>query len=352
MRIAISLGVKPHPIELKNRNQSMKAAIINNFGDLAVLKVVTNHPEPLIADNQVEIEVKAASINPLDILTRTGALKFIRQQNFPIVLGNDVAGTVVNCGSQVTHFKEGDHVYGMIDPRSKLAWNKFTHSGAYAERAITREGTLAHKPHNISFEEAAAIPLACLTAYQALLRKACLGSNDRILINGASGGVGTFAVQLAKEWGANVTAVCSGKNFELVAGLGADHVFDYKKTDIREINDQYNCIYDVAVTTSYSQCRHLLVDTGVFISNIASVQNILSSWFHPALRLFGMQRQNTFAFVHPSGKDLTAITKMIEMEKIKPIIDRMFTLDEIQEAHHYVESGKTKGKVVIKIGPE
>ncbi len=327
----------------------MRAAIIHQFGNPEVLTVVTDYPEPNVQENQVVIRVHAAGVNPLDWHTRRGELQLIRGKKFPMILGNDVAGVVVQRGRKVTQFQEGDQVYGMIDPNSSLSWTKFTQCGAYAELAVTREETLARKPDSLSYEEAAAIPLACLTAYQALLRKARLQPGDTILINGASGGVGVFAVQLAKAWGATVTAVCSESNRELVAQLGADTIINYQKEHITDLQEQFDCIYDVAVTTSFSQCRHLLTERGVFISNLVNPFNLASSWLFPVLRVVGCRKYNTFAFVVPSGADLQAISLMIQEQRLRPIIDTVYALHEIREAHKYSESGHVRGKIVVNI---
>lgn len=327
----------------------MRAAIIQQFGNPEVLTVVTDYPEPRVQDNQVMIRVHAAGVNPLDWHTRRGELQLIRGKKFPMILGNDVAGVVVQCGRNVTQFQEGDPVYGMIDPNPSLSWTKFTQCGAYAELAVTREETLARKPENLSYEEAAAIPLACLTAYQVLLRKARIQPGDAILINGASGGVGLFAVQLAKVLGATVTAVCSERNRELVTRMGADTVINYQQETLTNLQRQFTCIYDVAVTTSFSQCRHLLTKRGVFISNLVNPVNLVSSWLFPVLQVAGFRKYNTFAFVLPSGEDLNAISTMIQEQQIRPIIDKIFTLHEIRKAHEYSEDGHVRGKIVVNM---
>lgn len=327
----------------------MRAAIIKEFGNPEVLTVVQSHPEPNLQDNQVKVRVHAAGVNPLDWLTRRGDLKLMRGRKFPMILGNDISGVVVQTGPGATKFKEGDQVYGMIDPRPSLSWTKFTQCGAYAELAVTREETLARKPKNLSHEEAAAIPLACLTAYQVLLRKARIQNGDHILINGASGGVGLFAVQLAKAWGATVTAVCSGHNHELVVQMGADRVIDYRKENIEETEGQFSCIYDVAVSTSFSKCRHLLSKRGVFISNIVNLRNLISSFLFPMAQFVGFKQRNTYAFVLPSGEDLEAISVMIKEGHIRPIIDKTYRLDDIRAAHEHGESGHARGKIIIDV---
>jgi len=327
----------------------MRAAIIERFGSPEVLTIVDDFPEPNFQENQVLLRVHAAGLNPLDIKTRQGELKFIRGAKFPMVLGNDASGVIVKCGNQVTEFQEGDQVYCMLDPNASLSWTRFTQCGAYAEFAVTRAETLAVKPAVLSYEEAASIPLACLTGYQALQKKMSVCQDPQVLINGASGGVGVYAVQLAKAWGATVTAVCSEKNRDLIMQLGADKVIDYRKQNITRLDDKFDIIYDVAVTTPFSRCRHLLNNKGVFISNLVNPFNLISTALYPLLRFIGFRKKNTFAFVKPSGEDLSAISAMIQEQKIRAVIDKVYTLEEIREAHSYSENGRICGKVVVKI---
>lgn len=327
----------------------MKAVIIRKFGEPEVLEFVNNYPEPDIFNNQVLVKVNAASVNPLDYRIRKGDLRLITGSNFPIILGNDICGTIVKCGSEVRNLKVGDQVYGMVDSNKKFAFSGFAKSGSYAEYCVTREDTLSLKPSSLSWEEAASIPLCCLTAYQALVDKAQIKTGDKVLINGASGGVGIFAIQIAKAFGANVTAVCSEKNSDFVKGFGVETVIDYKGNDISKLNDKFEVVYDVAASRSYFQIKNVLKKNGVFISNIANPINILWTILLPLLRIFGLRKRNTFAWVKPSGKKLSIITKMFEDEKIKPFVDKVYSLDKVADAHRYLESGRVRGKIVIKV---
>ena len=327
----------------------MKAALIRKFGPPDVIEYENEYPEPRIYDNQVIIKVESAGVNPLDYKTRKGDLRFVTGSSFPIILGNDVSGVIVKCGSKVCNFKEGDEVYCMVDSNIKFSLLGFARSGAYAEYCITREDTLCLKPKSITHEEAASLPLSCLTAYQALVYKAKIKKGSKILINGASGGVGVNAIQIAKVFGANVTAVCSARNAETVRNLGADAVIDYNETNIARLNHKFDIVYDVAVSTSYRKCKNILNKDAVFISNIANPANMLTSYLYPFLKIFGVHRKNTYAWVKPSGKDLSIISRMIDDGKIRPVIDRIFLFSEISMAHEYIESGKVKGKVVIKV---
>lgn len=327
----------------------MKAAIIRKFGSPDVLEYVDNYPEPQLHNNQVLIKVYASGVNPLDFRIRKGELKFITGSRFPMILGNDVCGVIVKCGSDVRNFKVGDEVYGMIDSNKKSSVSGFAKSGAYAEYCVTREDTLSLKPDSITGEEAASFPLCCLTAYQALVYKANIKSGDKILINGASGGVGVHAVQIAKALGANVTAVCSAKNTEEIRKLGADTVIDYKENDISKLNQKFDIIYDVVVTTSYGKCKNIMNKKAVFISNIANPVNMLATYFYPLLKLFGINQRNTFAWVKPSGKDLSIIAAMVDEGKVRPVIEKIYSFNGISEAHKYIESGRVRGKLVIKV---
>ena len=263
-----------------------------------------------------------------------------------MILGNDLSGIVVECGKDVSQFHPGDLVFGMIDPNPVLAWNGFTQCGAYAEFAVARADTLAHKPESISHVEAASIPLVALTAYQALGTDL---KNKDVLINGASGGVGTFAVQLARAAGARVTAFCSEPNREAVRDLGAREVYDYRKQSVTDLPGQFDVIYDVAVTLKYSECHELLKPDGRFISNLISPSNFLSTILQPALKPFCHGRINTYAFVKPSGQELEEISKLIELGHIRPVIDRVFDLQDVAAAHEHSQKSRGYGKVVLNV---
>ncbi|WLR42986.1 NAD(P)-dependent alcohol dehydrogenase [Bacillus carboniphilus] len=207
----------------------MRGVIIERYGNADVLMYTSNLAIPKVEENQVLIKNFAVSVNPLDWKIRNGNLKWVTGKRFPIVLGHDLSGTIVKVGSKVTKFQEGDQVFCMMDANQKFSKTGFAKSGAYAEYSVTREDTLSIKPASLSPINAASVPLAALTAYQAIVKKANLQEGQRILINGASGGVGMFAIQLAKVRGAHVTCVCSEENFPLVSKLGADECIDYKK---------------------------------------------------------------------------------------------------------------------------
>ncbi|MFN3236654.1 MAG: NAD(P)-dependent alcohol dehydrogenase [Pseudomonadales bacterium] len=327
----------------------MKAVVIRAFGSSEVLKYEREAVQPEPAPNQVLIKVRAAGINPLDWKTREGELAFFTGKSFPKVLGNDASGEIVEVGHAVSEFKPGDQVFCMVDSAPKPSWKGFAQSGAYAEYTVTRADTLARKPSNLSHVEAASIPLAALTAYQALRHRANTKVGDRILINGASGGVGTMAIQIAVAIGAEVVGVSSERNLGLIRALGAAHCLDYRTHDITNLNQQFDVIYDVAANLSYNACKNMLRDDGIFISNVANPGALLATWMAPVLKVFGVHKRNSFAWVRPSGADLARIAEMIEVGQLKPVIDRVFPMAEVAAAHDHGESGLIRGKSVIEI---
>jgi len=321
----------------------MKAIVYHDYGPPDVLRL-EEVPKPVPNDDQVLIKVRAASVNPLDwhymrglpYVVRISGAGFFR----PKVqrLGVDLAGTVEAVGKNVTQFKPGDEVYG----------NRF---GAFAEYVRASPKSLALKPANLTFEQAAAVPVAGVTALQALRDSGQLRPGQKVLINGASGGVGTFAVQIAKALGAEVAGVCSGKNAELVRSLGADRVFDYTKEDFTRSGGTYDLIVDMVGNHSLSDCRRVLTPEGrlVIVGNIdkgrflgplkGMLEAVVYSRF--AGRHFGGMMANM------NAKDLGVLRDLIEAGKVTPAIDRRYRLGEVPEAVRYVERGHARGKVVI-----
>jgi NADPH:quinone reductase-like Zn-dependent oxidoreductase len=325
----------------------MKAIQYRCYGTADVLKVETV-ARPVPADNQVRVQVHAASINPLDwhlmygrpYIMRLGA--GIGTPKDPRA-GADFAGVVESVGKSVTHFKPGDAVFGQAD-------------GTLAEFVTLGENAgLASKPENISFEQAAAIPVAGVTALQALRDQAHVQPGQRVLINGASGGVGTFAVQIAKALGAEVTGVCSTHNVELVRSLGADHVVDYTKEDFTKSDQRYDVILDNVVNHSLWDYRHVLTPKGilVIVGGGSATENPWTGAFEAPLKasvesLFVSARWAMF-IADVSGKDLMNMHDLIATGKVTPVIDRHYTLEETPAAMRYLEQGHARGKVVIDI---
>jgi len=296
---------------------------------------------PAVADNQVRVRIRYSSVNPVDWRIRNGSLKLIYGSQFPMKLGFDIAGEVEETGAAVTKFKKGDRVFGMLTYKVR---------GAYAEFACADENLLALIPWNIDFGEAAAIPLAGLTAFQALYYKGAMEDYDSVLINGASGGVGSLAVQIAKAAGCNVTAVCSTGHVESVKGLGADRVIDRLKQDLTKMQDKYAIIFDAVGKLTFFRVRRNLTEEGRYITTLPNKPaDIACFLLLPVLSFFGYRKSSAFISIRPGGEDLGRLALLVKEKKLVPLIDRTFDLEDIAAAHAYSETGRAAGKILIKI---
>ncbi len=313
----------------------MKAAIINKWGSPDVFEWVETAP-PVPSRNQILVKVFCTSVNPVDFKQRKGNHRFILGSPFPITLGYDVCGEVVETGSEITRFSVGDIVFGDLN-------NKY--GGALAEYAVGTENCFALKPKNCSIEEAAAFPLISLTALQALKYKANLQPGQTIIINGASGGVGHIAVQIASNLGAKTIAVASEKNKELVMQFNPDTFIAYNKQDILKISDKADVFFDVVGNYSYVKTKHLLKPGGIYI-NPHPRPKIL---FHKLLQPFNKNKKAKTFLRNHNADDLQQIAEWIEAKKLKVLIDKKFTLETCNEAHRYAETGRTRGKNIITI---
>ncbi len=319
----------------------MKAAVIDRYGAPEVLRYA-EVPKPIIKPDQVLIRVHASSVNPIDWKMRQGALQFLTGSNFPLVLGFDVAGEVVEVGGQVTRFKLGDAVYARLEQLT---------GGAYAEYAAVSEQVAALKPTTMTDQDAAAVPLAAMTALQALRDEGHLKVGQQVLINGASGGVGTYAVQIAKLLGASqVVGVCSGKNGELVKSLGCDRVIDYiqqdfTQQDFTQDSAKYDIVFDVIGNRSFKDCQRVMRPNGYYITTQPYPANYLQS----LLTFFFPGQKYKVILLKSSASDLLFLKEHIEAGKIRSIIDRTYPLSETAAAHAYCEADRTVGKVVITI---
>lgn len=314
----------------------MKAVILQKYGASDLLQYV-DIDKPTIAEDQVLIEVRASSINPLDWKVRQGMLKAFSGKKFPKILGFDVAGIVAEIGSNVTQFKLGDAVFACTSLRFQGNTN--------AEYVAVSESLLAPKPANISDEEAAGVPLAALTALQALRDRGQVKAGDRVLINGASGGVGTFAVQIAKVLGAKVTGVCSTKNMDLVRSLGAETVLDYTLEDFTQNTVKYDCIFDAVAKQTFPKCRKVLKSKGIYISTLPD----LSGAFWNLLTSILPGKTAKWIVLDPNAKDLNLLKDWLESDRLRVIVDRVYPLSEVAIAHRYSESGRAVGKIIIKV---
>ncbi len=324
----------------------MKAMVNTKYGPPDVLEL-TEVERPTPKDDEVLLKVHAASVNPADWHLLRGDPYIARLQlglRYPKtrVLGCDVAGRVEAVGKNITTLQPGDEVFG----------SPFMHGfGAFAERVSVSEDLLAPKPTNLSFEQVAAVPLAASTALQGLRDHGGIEPGHKVLIVGASGGVGTFAVQIAKSFDAEVTGVCSTRNVGLVRSLGADRVIDYTREDFARSGQKYDLVFQLAGTRSPSECRRVLTSKGTLVQISGDSDG---RWIGPMDRIikalvlspFVSQKMASFT-VKPNKEDLRFLTELIESGKLTPVIDRTYSLSETPEAIRYLESGHARGKVVI-----
>ena len=332
----------------------MKGFILNRYGKKEKLHL-TELPEPVLNEYDVLVQIHAAGVNQLDSKIRDGEFKMILPYKTPIALGHDVAGVVGKIGSKVTKFKVGDEVYARpADYRI----------GTFAERIAIHENDAALKPKNISMEEAASIPLVGLTAWQALVEKANLKKGQKVFIQAGSGGVGTFAIQLAKHLGATVATTTSSANIDLVKSLGADIVIDYKKDDFETILKDYDVVLNSQDTKTLEKSLRILKPNGKVVSISGPPdpdfgKEINANWFLKlALKVLSASIRKkanrlgvhfSFLFMRANGGQLSQITALLNSGAIKPVLDKVFPFEQTNEAMAYVESGRAKGKVVIKV---
>jgi NADPH:quinone reductase-like Zn-dependent oxidoreductase len=327
------------------RRETMKAAVRDRYGSPDVIEL-REIEKPVASDDEVLVRVHAASVNPVDWYGVTGRPYVGRAQMGLLkpkqrVLGVDYAGTVEAVGKNVTQFRPGDEVFG-------------GRNGAFAEYLCAREDrAVVRKPANVTFEQAAAVPVAAITALQGLRDKGRLQPGQKVLINGASGGVGTFAVQIAKALGAEVTGVCSTRNVGLVRSLGADHVIDYTREDFTRSDQRYDLMLDVAGSRSWSECRRILDPraTLVIVGAPKGTRLIGPLSRIVKLRLAAVRgSQKVVFFIAKFNKvDMEVLQELLESGKVKPVIDRRYELSEIADAFRYLGEGHCRAKVVITV---
>jgi NADPH:quinone reductase-like Zn-dependent oxidoreductase len=324
-------------------NTFMKAIVYHRYGPPDVLQF-TEIEKPTAGEKEVLIKVRAASVNPYDFHFMRGTpyvvhlVAGIRKPKSPR-LGADVAGQVEAVGTQVTRFKPGDEVFGVA-------------RGAFAEYACASEPGLAAKPRNLTFEQAASAPIAALTALQGLRDKGHIQPGQKVLVNGAAGGVGTFAVQIAKSFGADVTGVCSTRNVEMVRSIGSDQVIDYTQQDFTRSGQRYDLIFDTVGNHSLSACRRVLNSKGFLVMAGGSSGRWQMGLMRAVRALLWSQfssRKLAGLLAKPNQKDLDALRALLEAGKVTPVIDRHYKLNEVPEAIRYLEEGHARGKVVITL---
>ena len=332
----------------------MKAFIVDRYKKQSALRS-GELPEPAVRDDDVLVEIHAAGVNPLDSKLRDGEFKLVLPYRPPFILGHDVAGTVVQVGSGVRRFKVADEIYAR--PRDGRV-------GTFAELISMNEADVALKPKNLTMEEAASIPLVGLTAWQALVERAGLRKGQKVLVHAGSGGVGTFAIQLAKHLGATAATTTSTANLELVRSLGADVVIDYKRQDFERVLSGYDVVLNSLDGDTLRRSLSVLKPGGKLISisgppDVAFAREQRLNWFlRQIMRLlsFGIRRKAkgrrvsySFLFMRANGEHLSQITSLIEAENVRPVMDRVFPFEATNEALAYIETGRSRGKVVVKV---
>ena len=320
-------GTHLHP------NDTMRAVVIDRYGKPDVLRSATV-PRPVPQRGQALVRTRFIGVNPKDVIVRKGKFKIATGNKFPLIVGHDIAGEVVEVGPGAD-LSEGDRVYGMI--------NDFA-GRAYAEYAAVECDQLGRAPSSVGLEAAAAVPLAAQTALQALRNDAKLRSGQRALINGASGGVGVFAVQIAKILGAHVTAVCSERNVDLVRDLGADEVIDYNQTELTNIAARYDLFFDVFGNYAFDRVTHLLESDGTYVHTIPSgriIQDIARTLFR--------KKRAKLVIVKSRRSQLDWLREQIDAARIRVVVDRTFSLSEAADAHRYMETKRARGKVVLHV---
>jgi NADPH:quinone reductase-like Zn-dependent oxidoreductase len=332
----------------------MKAFVVDKYGKKDVLRLA-DMPEPELQDNDILVEIHAAGLNLLDSKVRTGEFKPILPYRPPFILGHDVAGRIVRVGSKVRKFKPGDEVYSR--PRDGRI-------GTFAEFIAINEADVARKPKNLSMEEAASIPLVGLTAWQVLIERANLRKGQKVFIQAGSGGVGTFAIQLAKHLGATVATTAGAASTDLVKSLGADIVIDYRKDDFKKVLSGYDVVLNSQDAKTLEKSLQVLKPSGKLISisgppdpefarekglNVVLklILHLLSRGIRTNAKRAGVSY--SFLFMAANGGQLSKITALIESGIIRPVVDRVFPFEKTNEALAYVETGRAKGKVVVKL---
>lgn len=332
----------------------MKAITLNRYSKNEKLHL-TDIAVPAVKENDVLVEVHAAGLNLLDSKIKTGEFKLVLPYKLPLILGHDVAGVVTKVGSKVTKFKVGDEVYSRPSD---------FRIGTFAEFIAIDEKDVAHKPKNISMEEAASIPLVALTVWQALVEKAKLKKGQKVFIQAGSGGVGTIAIQLAKYLGATVATTASEKSFELLKSLGADVLIDYKKQDFESVLKDYDVVLNSQDKKTLEKSLRIAKPNGKVISIsgpptpdfatamkapwfVKIILSLISSGIRKMAKKLNVAY--SFLFMRAEGNQLQEITKLIESGAIKPVIDKVYPFEQINDALSYVESGRSKGKVVVKM---
>lgn len=323
------------------RRGTMRAVVYRSYGGPDVLEVTeTEVPRP--GEQELLVRVRAAGINPVDWKIRNGSLRPFASASFPMIPGSDLAGEVVEVGSQVTRFRPDDAVYAMLEPAA---------GGACAELAVVPESSAALLPESQSFTEAAAVPLAALTALQALRDKGRVAPGMRVLIHGGSGGVGSFAIQIAHRLGARVSAVASTANQELLRELGAEETLDYTAEDFTLRNQVWDLVFDTVGNRTFSEVASVLSREGRYVTTLPSLGLFLGAFASRLAGVFGYGRRAAAVMVAPRGHDLEELAEWIDDGALRSVLHKTWPLEEIARAHAESEAGHARGKIVVQLGP-
>ncbi|MEX8503794.1 MAG: NADP-dependent oxidoreductase [Leptothrix ochracea] len=332
----------------------MKAAVLRRYGDNRMIDVADVSLPP-VSDTELLVEVRSASVNPLDVKTRDGKVRILLKYHLPLVLGNDLAGVVRQVGKQVRRFKVGDEIYARLD-KSRI--------GSFAEFVAVRESDAALRPKNTTFEEAASLPLVALTAWQALVEIGKLQAGQRVLVHAGSGGVGTVAIQIARHLGAEVFTTVGHRNFDLAKRLGADTLIDYRTERFEDVAKNCDVVLDSAGGDTLVRSFQCVKPGGVVVSigdtpsaafakqwGLNSLLVFIIGWMSRKVSAAARasKARYEYLFMRPDGDQLERIAGLVERGIIKPQIDKVFALEQVREALSYSESGRATGKVVVKV---
>jgi NADPH:quinone reductase-like Zn-dependent oxidoreductase len=316
----------------------MKAIVIDRYGGPDKLELRAVEP-PRPGPGEVLVKVRAAGVNPVDWKIAAGQVRPFLPKRFPWIPGGDVAGEVVGLGAGVTRFQTGDTVFCLSDAAA---------GGGYAELVVAAEGALARKPESLSFEEAAALPIAGLTALQSLRDLGHLEPWGAVMVHGAAGGVGHLALQVAHAIGARTDATCGPANLEFVRALGADRVIDYTRDDFTHRGERYHVILDAVGKRSFHACRRVLEPSGVYVSTLPSVGLVFWSAF-TRIPWSPRRPRARFILARPSGADLEVLAGYADAGKLRPHLDAVYPLERAQDAQERSRSGHARGKIVLRI---
>jgi NADPH:quinone reductase-like Zn-dependent oxidoreductase len=317
----------------------MKAIVINGYGGPDRL-LLQERPDPKPGAGELLVRVRAAGVNPVDWKIRRGDLRMFLWISFPYTPGGDVAGEVVEVGAGVSRFKPGDPVVAFVDVK---------HGGGYAEIAVVKESAAARKPESLSFFEAASLPIAACTALQSLRDLGKLQKGGVALINGGSGGVGHFGVQIAKALGATAVATCGPANVEFVRSLEADRVIDYSREEFSRGADLYDNVFDAVAMSTFAACRQVLKPAGVYVSTLPTPSVFFWGPVQGVAGCFGPAKQAKFIVVKSAGTDLEYLGQLADSGRLRPTVSRTFSLDRARDAHQASQEGHTRGKIVLEV---